>query len=100
MDAENAEVNDVLRRLSDKFEQLVSLYENTRVEYDKMRQDYEMLVRKGSEQEAKLAELEEKNKSLLITQAFAVANGSSEEAKEKISRIVREIDKCITLLTR
>jgi phage shock protein A len=100
MDAGKAEVNDVLRRLTDKFEQLVSLYENTRVEYDKMRQDYEMLVRKGREQEAKLAELEEKNKSLLITQAFAVANGSSEEAKEKIGKIVREIDKCITLLTR
>jgi hypothetical protein len=29
-----------------------------------------------------------------------VANGSSEEAKEKIGKIVREIDKCITLLTR
>jgi uncharacterized membrane-anchored protein YhcB (DUF1043 family) len=100
MDAENVEVNDVLRKLNDKFEQLVSLYENTRVEYDKMRQDYEALVKKESERDVKLAELEDKNKSLLITQAFTAANGSSEEAKEKISKIVREIDKCITLLTK
>ncbi|MDR0711462.1 MAG: hypothetical protein LBF67_03830 [Prevotellaceae bacterium] len=86
--------------MSDKFEQLVSLYEKTRVEYDKMQQDYDELKDRCQAQESKLTELEEKNKRLLITQAFTAANGNSEEAKEKISKIVRDIDKCITLLTK
>ncbi|MDR3189456.1 MAG: hypothetical protein LBT94_09805 [Prevotellaceae bacterium] len=96
----SAEVNDVLRRLNDRFEQLVSLCEKTRVEYDKLQQDNQALKGRCLEQESKLAELEEKNKRLLITQAFTAADGNSEEAKEKISKIVRDIDKCITLLTK
>ncbi|MDR3365344.1 MAG: hypothetical protein LBO71_00035 [Prevotellaceae bacterium] len=86
--------------LSDKFEQLVSLCEKTRVEYSKVQQDNRALIERRQEQESRLAELEEKNKRLLITQAFTAANGNSEEAKEKISKIVRDIDKCITLLTK
>lgn len=86
--------------LSDKFEQLVLLYEKTRVECDKMRQDNTELKERWQKQEEKLTELEEKNKRLLITQAFVATNGNSEEAKEKISKIVRDIDKCITLLTK
>jgi cell shape-determining protein MreC len=96
----SAEINDVLCGLSDKFEQLVSLCEKTRVEYSKVQQDNRALIERRQEQESRLAELEEKNKRLLITQAFTAANGNSEEAKEKISKIVRDIDKCITLLTK
>ncbi|MDR0566730.1 MAG: hypothetical protein LBG47_06815 [Prevotellaceae bacterium] len=96
----SAEIDNVLCSLSDKFEQLVSLYETTRIACDKMQQDNQSLKERGQEQESKLMELEEKNKRLLITQAFAAANGNSEEAKEKISKIVRDIDKCITLLTK
>lgn len=96
----STEINDILCSLNDKFEQLVSLYEKTRVEYDKMQQDSKALEERCQNQESKLTELEEKNKRLLITQAFAAANGNSEEAKEKISKIVRDIDKCITLLTK
>ena len=65
-----------------------------------MQQDSKALEERCQNQEAKLTELEEKNKRLLITQAFAAANGNSEEAKEKISKIVRDIAKCITLLTK
>ena len=94
----SAEVNEVLRGLGNKFEQLISLYERARVERDKAQGDKARLEVQRREQEKKAAELEAKNKSLLVTQAFAAANGGAEEAKDKISKIVREIDKCITLL--
>lgn len=89
-----------MQGLSGKFEQLVSLYEKTRIESDTRRMDKVKIEKKAQEQEVRLAELEEKNKSLLVTQAFAASSGSTEEAKEKISKIVREIDKCITLLSK
>ncbi len=85
--------------MGDRFEQLVSLYEKARVERDKAQDDRARLDALRCEQEKKVVELESKNKSLLVTQAFTAANGSSEEAKEKIGKIVREIDKCITLLS-
>jgi hypothetical protein len=96
----SAEISDVLCSLNDKFEQLVSLYERTRVAFAAMQQDNDALKAHRQELESKLVELEEKNKRLLITQAFVAADGNSEEAKEKISKIVRDIDKCITLLTK
>ena len=86
--------------MGDRFEQLISLCEKSRVERDKAQEGKVHLEALCSEQEKKLAELENKNKSLLVTQAFTVANGGSEEAKEKIGKIVREIDKCITLLSK
>lgn len=86
--------------MGDKFEQLVSLYEKARVERDKAQGDKVHLAAQRREQDKKMAELEDKNKSLLVTQAFAAANGSTDEAKEKIGKIVREIDKCITLLSK
>jgi len=86
--------------LGDRFEQLISLCEKSRVERDKARDGKAHLEALCSEQEKKLADLENKNKSLLVTHAFTAANGSTEEAKEKIGRIVREIDKCITLLSK
>lgn len=88
-----SEVGEVLQGLSSKFEQLVSLYEKARVENDTLRTGKVKVEKKAHE-------LEEKNKSLLITQAFTASSGSADEAKEKISKIVREIDKCITLLSR
>lgn len=94
----SAEVNEVLRGLGDRFEQLVSLYEKARVERDKAHSDKVRLEELKCAQDKKMAELEGKNKSLLVTQAFTAANGSADEAKEKIGKIVREIDKCITLL--
>lgn len=94
-----SEINEVLQKVGDKFEQLVSLYEKTRVEYDTLQMDKDKIEKEEQENRLKLVELEEKNKSLLISQAFASTSGSTEEAKEKISKIVREIDKCITLLS-
>ncbi len=98
--AMSAEVNEVLRGLNGKFEQLISLYEKARVERDKAQDDRVHLEVRRQEQEKKMAELESKNKSLLVTQAFTAANGGAQEAKEKIGKIVREIDKCITLLSK
>ncbi|MDR0414192.1 MAG: hypothetical protein LBH84_02085 [Prevotellaceae bacterium] len=89
-----------MNSLSSKFEQLVSLYEKACVNLEKLQQDYRALTERKLELEAQLTKLEEKNKSLLITHAFTANDGSAEEATEKISRIVREIDKCITLLTK
>jgi hypothetical protein len=70
------------------------------VECEVLRTDKAKVEQKVQEQDKKLLGLEGKNKSLLVTQAFTASSGNTEEAKEKIGKIVREIDKCITLLSK
>ncbi|MGL4363861.1 MAG: hypothetical protein ACRCSB_01490 [Bacteroidales bacterium] len=94
------ELEQVLDTLSNKFEQLVSLCEKTRVQRDQLNIENAKLVEKHTEQQRRLTEIEEQNKTLLVTKAFVAADGSNEDAKEKIGKIVREIDKCILLLNR
>ncbi|MGL5959519.1 MAG: hypothetical protein ACRCY6_02085 [Bacteroidales bacterium] len=97
----NQELEKVLDTLNSKFERLVSLCERTRVQRDQLKIENTKLVEESTEQKRLLEELEEKQKKMLVTQAFVgSAQGHSDEAKEKISKIVREIDKCILLLNR
>ncbi len=44
--------------------------------------------------------LKEKNKQLQLAEAFKASSTDTNDAKMKIGRIVREIDKCIALLNR
>ncbi len=53
------------------------------------------------EQKEKEIEILEKNcERLKIAEVIIKGSGSNKEAKTKISRIVREIDKCIALLNK
>jgi septation ring formation regulator EzrA len=94
------EVNEVLRSLHEKFEQLVSRYEKVKDERDLLVGDLANLKAKDAALAAQLKEVEQKYKTLQMAQALSVANGGTEVAKEQIGKIVREIDKCITLLTK
>ncbi|MDD4639250.1 MAG: hypothetical protein PHT63_05790, partial [Bacteroidales bacterium] len=45
-----------------------------------------------------IKDLEEKVNRLQIAEAFRSSSGDAREAKQRIGRIVKEIDKCIALL--
>ncbi|MDR3296950.1 MAG: hypothetical protein LBS94_01790 [Prevotellaceae bacterium] len=94
------EVNEVLRSLHEKFEQLVSRYEKVKDERDGLLSDCATLKAKDDALATQLKEVQQKNKTLQMAQALSAANGGTEVAKEQIGKIVREIDKCITLLTK
>ena len=78
---------------------LISLYEKKKGEYDavveQLRQS-EALVEKYRKQ---IVELERQIDNLKLKNAFLSASGD-EEAKEKIDRLIKEIDRCIALLEK
>jgi uncharacterized coiled-coil DUF342 family protein len=86
--------------LNHKIHQLLSVCEQ-------MRNERNMLQVKVAECDAQIAnlnrqykELEEKNKKLQLARAFETSGIDTRDAKLKIGRIVREIDKCIALLNK
>lgn len=91
---------ELLNRLKDKHLRLISLYEKAKDEHVKWVNEKQALTDKISEQREALKELEEKNKKLQLAGAFKVSSADTNDAKLKIGRIVKEIDKCIALLNR
>jgi phage shock protein A len=76
-------------------------------EYDKLENEIKMLENKVLElkEEVNLLEkdkleLGQKNKQLKIATQILSGKDESREAKQKINRLVREIDKCIALLNK
>ena len=90
----------LLDGLKVKIKQLIALYEQVRAEkhqlifqveeleneIDSLRQDNELLTKKYD--------------NLKFAKSLLVSDGESQEAKNRINRIVREIDKCIAMLNQ
>lgn len=93
-------LQSMLEELKANFESLVALYE-------KEKGKNETLSARLSESEAacesykkQISELERKVESLNLTEAFMSPGDSSAAAKEKIEKLIKEIDKCISLLEK
>ena len=93
-------VNELLKRLRDKQLQLIAYYEKTQREYIELLAENRRNKDEIARQYEKIRELEEKNKKLQLAGAFKSSSAGTNDAKLKIGRIVREIDKCIALLNR
>jgi flagellar biosynthesis/type III secretory pathway chaperone len=58
------------------------------------------LQKEVQQKQSMINELEERNQKLALVKGILAESGNSDEARVKINRIVREIDKCIALLNR
>ncbi len=76
---------------------LISLYEKTKGEYDAASEKLRHSEALNDEYGKQIVELEKQIDSLKLKTAFLSTSGD-EEAKEKIDRLIREIDKCIAIL--
>ena len=89
-----------IERLKQNLNSLVIKYKKTKenssefkVELDRLKSDIESLKKEN-------IILEEKYNKLKLAKNLTESLGGSHEAKIKVNRIVREIDKCIALLNR
>ena len=76
---------------------LISLYEKARGELETVSAELQQArteIRKHKEQ---IEEFEKQIDNLKLKNAFLSTSGD-EEAKEKIDRLIREIDRCISML--
>ena len=66
----------------------------------RLRAHNEDLQQMVQEKQVMIEELEEKNQQLTLAKSLLADGESAQDARIKINRIVREIDKCIALLNK
>lgn len=94
------EPNEVLHNLKEQVTELISLYQKSKQEKESLIHEKLELMEKVEILKREREEFSHQYNTLKLAKTFAANSGDSQEAKVKINRIVREIDKCIALLNR
>lgn len=94
MEEKFAEIN----KLKNYLKQIISLYENKKNEVIELTLRNNGLVNEIEEQKKQITELEKKSETLKIAKTISLTEEDKAEVKNKINKIVREIDKSIGLL--
>ena len=89
---------DILKRLRFKIEKLISMYEAEKSKNLALQETGVILRKQLIEKEKEIEELQTQYNNLRLAKTLTGEGDDSHEAKIKINRIVREIDKCIALL--
>ncbi len=94
------EPSEIVNSLKEQITELVSLYKKSKEEKESLIHEKLELMEKIENLKRDKEELDHQYNTLKLAKTFAANSGDSQEAKVKINRIVREIDKCIALLNR
>ncbi len=94
----SAESQIVIQKLKGHIEQIISKYELALSENISLKGELEKCKTELEERNTRIKELEQKVELIQLGEAFKASSEDVKEAKKKISRIVREIDKCISML--
>jgi len=84
--------------LKKKIELIISKYEQVVSENQKLQAELSDCREVLDKSINNIKDLEEKVNRLQIAEAFRSSSGDAKEAKQRIGRLVKEIDKCIALL--
>ena len=97
----NEEHRIQLERLSSNADRLASICKSLIDKNAEQAKEIENLNIELNNNKKKLTEIEKKYNDLKLAQAFSspISDGNK-EAKQKINKIIREIDSCITLLKK
>lgn len=87
----------MLEGIKKDIEKLIALYEAEKMEREKLQSELLQSKADCDSCRKRIEELEQQVDNLHLSEAFGAA-GDGAAAKEKIERLIREIDKCISLL--
>ena len=90
----------MLEDLHKNFERLVALYETSREENISLKSKLETATADCKTLRERIVELERQIDNLRLAQAFSAPEGGNGEARLRVDRLIREIDKCISLLEK
>jgi len=96
----NASHSDTFEQLQIRIRQVVELYKKERIENEQLKKKSNDLEERLKLDDNRLIDLEEKYNKLKISKALIASSNDVHDAKLKVNRMVREIDKCIALLNR
>lgn len=90
----------MLENIKNNIERLIALYEGERQERLRLAGELDKSRGEIDAYKKQISELERQVDNLKLTEAFTSPSGGNAVAKERIDKLIREIDKCIALLER
>ena len=90
----------MLEDLQKNFERIIALYEGEKEKSTSLSAKLEASEAANQTYRKQITELERQIDDLKLAQAFLVTSGDPEMAREKIDRLIKEINKCISLLEK
>ena len=94
------EYEDIIVNLRNNLKKIINLYEEEKEKNTELSTKIGELNKSIEKLTTENKELEQKYENNKIASAFITATGDNHDAKIKVNRIVREIDKCIALLNK
>ncbi len=90
----------LLREFKEKLDQMIGLHQKMKAEHQLLKEENKRLDEQINLLTISNQDVTKKLEDLKFAKSLAGANEDSHEAKIKINRLVREIDKCISLLNK
>ena len=91
---------EILEGIKDKIQSVKDRMREQVDENDRLKQNNEDLQQMVQQKQSMINELEQKNQQLSLVKSIMADSTDAHDARIRINRIVREIDKCIALLNR
>ena len=88
----------MLDKVKENIQKLIAAYESERAARIRLESELEKSESQNQEYRKQITELERTIDNLRLADAFKAGNADNTEARKKIDRLIKEIDKCITLM--
>ena len=95
-----SDLKSIASSLESKVEKLVDLHHRTKKELAALKTENTHLNQTIDQQKKAIKDLEEKGKVLKLSKSLSTNNENTTELKLKINELIREVDKCISLLNK
>ena len=88
----------MIEKLRQRIQELISAYETEKQERRRLESELEKATTQNKAYKEQIIELERTIDNLKLADAFKSGNADNTEARKKIDKLLKEIDKCITLM--
>ncbi len=90
----------MLEDIQKNFERLIALYEGEKEKNNSLTSRLQASESSNQSYRERITELEKQIDNLKLAEAFLTPSGSSDGAKEKLDKLIKEINKCISMLEK
>ena len=88
----------MIEKLRQRIQELISAYETEKQERKRLESELNKATKQNEAYKEQITELERTIDNLKLADAFKSGNTDNTEARKKIDKLIKEIDKCITLM--
>ena len=100
MDRKMSHQEEIINQLKGKVREIIAIYEKVKLDNDRLTKENKGLNEIVKSKQREILNFEKKFDTLKIAKTVVMSTEDKHEAKLKVNRIVREIDKCIALLNK